>query len=126
MSRVGLKIFVVSHRIKEQKFSDTFDRGATVCYLREIIFQILDNTIVKWYYIPKENEKMYMQQSLYLKKAMAKQHITQVQLGEKTGQTQKNLSGKLYQNKKGAEPASDLARPAPFLFLKPQEKITKG
>lgn len=66
--------------------------------MREIIFQILDNTIVKWYYISKENEKMYMQQSLYLKKAMAKQHITQVQLGEKTGQTQKNLSGKLYRN----------------------------
>ena len=66
--------------------------------MREIIFQILDNTIVKWYYISEENEKMYMQQSLYLKKAMAKQHITQVQLGEKTGQTQKNLSGKLYRN----------------------------
>ena len=50
MSRVGLKIFVVSHRIKDQKFSDTFDRGATVCYLREIIYKSLTSTIEKWYY----------------------------------------------------------------------------
>lgn len=41
---------------------------------------------------------MMLQLSQSLKTAMKKQNITQVQLGERTGQTQKNLSGKLYRN----------------------------